>query len=435
MGNVTDVSSAEGRDAAVLTATSAGGLLGGRLLNDDPLAAYLSDVEQAQYVLRNKKKGLVVERDGTVETIGPDADCQALCAVTDVRLVAVVGQSPHDESVSIPLSEIVSVEVDDGVLGGELAVVTGAEERYAFPCRGDLGPVASYVDEGTQAWARAYTLLDRAEDALADARTDSERALFDDAIDAVDAAQEAVADATDRLAAFGEGAMAALEGEVTELEERIEDRRRAVHVAHGKHAHQRAREDWEQREYDAAYDRYAEAEDAIERAMAIEEDAEVAERLSRLRKEWGNLKVAPVAYAEAMAEEARDTDRPGTAAQCWEVAMQRYRDVYALDWGRENERFDANKEGVRERILETLENAIDCRIEAARSARSDAADLHEEGATVAARDRLETALAGLERASDLVAELRQERDPDLEAERAAVEEALADLDAAAAASA
>jgi len=45
MGNVTDVATHEGGDPAVLTDTSAGGLLGGRLLHEDPLVEHLRDIE------------------------------------------------------------------------------------------------------------------------------------------------------------------------------------------------------------------------------------------------------------------------------------------------------------------------------------------------------------------------------------------------------
>jgi hypothetical protein len=343
--------------------------------------------------------------------------------------VVVVGQAPHDESVSIPLSEVLSVAVEDGVLGGEFAVVTAGGDRYAFACRGDLESVAAYVDEGSQAWARGYTLLDRADSRLSDASDLSEAADFEAAIDAVDEAREALADARDRLAAFGDGALAEIGSEAEELSARIAERRRAVHAAHGEHAHAAARERWERRQYDGAYDRYAEAEAAFERAQTQRTEEGVADRLERLHEEWANLKVAPVAYAEAMASEARKTDEPETAAQCWEVAMERYRDVYALDWGREQRRFDIQLEGVRERILETLASAVECRIEAARRARADAETLHAEGDAAAARERLETALAGVQRVAALVAELRQTDDEELLAQREAVAAALADIEA------
>jgi len=428
MGNVTDVSATERDESTVLTETSASGLFGGRLLHDDPLVEYLGEAERAMYVLRNKKRGLVVERDGHEERIEPHSDLQALCVVSDVRLVAVVGQKPGDESVSIPLSEIVSVDLEDGILGGELVVVTASEERYAFPCRGSLAPVAEYVDEGTQAWARAYTLLDRTESRLSEARELSDTAEFAAAIDAVDDAREAVADARDRLAAFGDGALAAIESEIEGLGTRISERRRRVHEAHGEHALAAAREHWERREYDAAYDSYATAEDALERAAMLREDTKLADRLDRVRTEWANLEVAPVAYAEAMVSEAREAENPGTATQCWEVAIERYRDVYALDWGRAERRFEAEPEKVRERILDILSSAAECRIEAARAARDDAEGLVGDGDTAAARDRLEDALDGLEGTASLVDELRQDGHEELAAERAELESALAALE-------
>lgn len=427
MGNVIDVSE-RGEHPAVLTDTSAGGLLGGRLLHDDPLLEYLGDAESPRYVLRNKKRGLVVERGGVTEHVEPHSDYQALWVATDVRILVVVGQEPADASTSIPLSEVVSVDVDDGVLGGELAVTTAEDERFVFPCRGSLAEVAADVDEGTQAWARAYTLLDTAEGRMEEATDLREDGAFEDALAAVDDAREAVTAARERLAAYGEGALASIESEADVLEARIAERRRDVHEAHGRATHEAAREYWENREYDTAYDSFAEADAAFERAQALREDEDVAERHERLREEWSNLRVAPVAYAEAMAAEATATDRPGTAAQCWEVALERYRDVYALDWGREEPRFDVEPERVRERVLETLESAIDCRIQAAAEALAEAEALREDGQVTAARDRLETALAGVERAVGLADELRRSEDEALLEARNDLEAALADVE-------
>jgi len=428
MGNVTDLAGGDRSAPAILTETSAGGIFGGRLLGEDPLVEYLTESEQPQYVLRNKKRGLNLDRDGEKEGIEPHSDLQALCVATDVRLLVVVGQETGDESVSIPLSEVVSVDVEEGILGGELVVVTAAEERYGFPCRGSLGQVATYVDEGSQAWARAYTLQERVESRLAEARHHSEDEDFAAATSAVDEARGALADARDRLAAFGRGALATIEGELEAFQSEIAERRRAVHKAHGEHALTVAREHWERREYDAAYDSYATAEEAFERATTVREDEELAERLERVREEWANLKVAPVAYAEAMASEARDASSPATAAQCWEVAVERYRDVYALDWGRDERRFDVEVEGVRERILEILSAAASRRIEAAREARTDAEELRENGAPGAARDRLEGALEGVERTLALAEELRRDGHEELGAERDAIEAELAAIE-------
>lgn len=428
MGNVTELSGWGSDVPALLTETTTGGLLGGRLLAEEPVVEYLLPAEQPSYLLRNKKRGVVREQGEGTERIEPDAELQALCVVTDVRLLAVVGQEDGDASLSVALSEIVSVDVEDSMLGGDLAVVTADGDRVRFPCRGDLNAVADRIDEGAQAWARAYTLLDRARARRADAETLREADAFGAAVEALDEARESLAGARDRLAAFGDGALAELQSEVTDLESRLEDGRLSVQKARGEQAIGSARKRWEDRRYDAAYDAYAEAEEAFERAAAVRETEEVTERLTRVREEWSNLEVAPVAYAEAMAAEARETDRPATAAQCWEVALDRYRDVYALDWGRAQARFDVQREGVRTRILEILDSAVECRLAAAETARSEAAELRREGATVAARERLERAQSSLERTADLVAELRQDDSESLRAERRRLAAALGELE-------
>lgn len=439
MGNVIDVSASGEPDAPVLTRTASGGMLGGNYLRTDPLAAYLGDNEVAQYVLRNKKSGLRVESGGTgrgdggadepSEHLEPASDYQALAAVTDVRIVFVVGTPEGDRSVSIPLSDVVTVDVDGGIIGNELVLTTASDDRYRFPCRGDLGATAEYVDRGAQAWTRAYTHLDAAREALDRAEGHRRNAEFGEAIAAIDDGVAAVADARDRLAAFGTGAASALDPEADELERTLEERRREIHAEHGVDAHDRARRHWGNREYERAHEAYQEATAALERAQELQATAGIEERLDRIEDELDDLADAPLSYASAMVEEAEESEDPPTTAQCWEVAIERYRDVYALDWGREEERFRGDAEEIREHVLAALDRLVENRVAGVDHRLEEAEWLRQSDDLDGAREVLADALDALDRTERLVDELTHDTYPELAAARAEVEADLALLPA------
>lgn len=102
MGHVIHVAD-EGAEAAVLTETGSGGLFGGQLLHDAPLETHFYDGECPKYVLFNKKEGVRIERAGTERRLAPDDAHRMLVAVTDVRILFVVGRANGDVVRSVPL--------------------------------------------------------------------------------------------------------------------------------------------------------------------------------------------------------------------------------------------------------------------------------------------------------------------------------------------
>lgn len=145
MGHVTEVRPEEG-PPAVLTDTGTGGLFGSKLLADQPLAGHLRGSETARYVLRNKSDGVTIEDGESSRVAEPGDDYQALAAVTDVRVVFVVGRPDGDLTYAVPLADVVRVETESGMVTDEMWLTTTDDTRYGFACRGDLAEVAAAVD-------------------------------------------------------------------------------------------------------------------------------------------------------------------------------------------------------------------------------------------------------------------------------------------------
>lgn len=116
------------------------------------LTAFLGGDEHLQWELTNTQSGVTRERDGDEETIEPPADLGAVAAVTDRRLLFLVGgasEDGRDHVVSIPHEEIAGVETVEELLTGELTVTTGVGAVWRFTARepADLSAAAAYLDE------------------------------------------------------------------------------------------------------------------------------------------------------------------------------------------------------------------------------------------------------------------------------------------------
>lgn len=351
----------------------------------------------------------------------PASSYQALAAITDVRIVFVVGTAEGDRSVAVPISEVAAVDVEGGLLGSDLVITTTANDRYVFPCRGDLGRVADYVDLGTQAWMRAYSLLEDARDHLVAARRLRATEAFATAIVAIDAGETAVDDAVERVEAFGEGAGETLAPEAEDLRRTLASQRRETHAEHGVYAHELAREHWGNRRYERAHEAYQEATAALERAQELEATDGIADRLDRIDRELQDLADAPLSYARAMVEEAEASDDARTTAQCWEVAIERFRDVYALDWGCPAERFSGDSAAIRERILSAVDELVEHRQAGIQDRLDEAEWLRQSDDIAGAREVLEEAEVTLDRTERLVEELTHASYPELDDVRREIE--------------
>lgn len=409
MGRVLDV--ADETDVAVLRRTESDGLLGSDYLADEPLARYLADAETAQYVAWNTKRGVRVISDGT-ELIEPAGSYRAFAVATDVRVLFVVGDDDGDRAVSIPYTDVLTVDTTARFLSSTLELVAAGEERWQFPCRGDLEPLAQFVDEASQTWAHADRLLSDAADRLADARRALDDGAFGDCEAVADEATGTVTEGRDRLDALGAGAAATAADRVGRLETGADRLRRRARVGRGDEAHERARAAWEDREYERAYDDYERANEAYDRALAVDAerptDREIQRRLDVLADEQARLSDAPVTAARAAEDAARAAEDADVAAARWEVALERYQSAIELDWGGQR-RFAGDPESLRAAAADAAAELVDARTAAGRECLAESDRLAEWGDTDRAGDALADARAHFERARAVATELVPDR--------------------------
>jgi hypothetical protein len=164
----------------------------GALLGGAPLIERLDRSERPQFVLESRRRGVASERHGT---LAPTGDFRALTAVTDERLLAVVGTDDGDRAISVPLGAITAVESNAGVIRSRLSVETD-DDAY------DLWTGAGAVDGAELAAAEAFVANRR-----------SERSVWNESTPDVSAFEAHAVETTrrefvGRAAGYGAGALA-----------------------------------------------------------------------------------------------------------------------------------------------------------------------------------------------------------------------------------
>jgi len=423
MNHVTDLNDA-GRDASVLTDAGSGGLIGRAVLADAPLVDQLAEDETVRYVLRNKKHGVTVEGPDGTEEYAPDRRHSGAAVVTDTRVLFAVGHGDGDQFVSVSLPDVVDVRTEDGLIGGAFVVETVEDERYRFPCRGDLEPVREYLDAAVGVWTRAERQVEQARERVERLQSAFESGNADVVLAAVGDVEETLADAREAADAL-DGARRAIEVEATEVREELAAVERRAHAESAEQARERAHVRWDDQEYEAAFDDLDEADGAYAAARAIDADEPpddlLAERRETLADERDRLAGAPVERADHAADVAAATDDPGGAVDWWETAVERYETALSLDWGRDDRRFGGDPEGMREDLADAARELV--------AAYCDLAREHIEDGDGDREDNPDAAAVAYELAAEALAKAREvatERVPDVLDEVEAVESALED---------
>lgn len=367
MARVIDLTAA---DEGILQRTEPRGLLSGGRLCAAPLATHLAADEEGRYLARNRSAGLTVSGPDGEETIEPDRGYRAFALLTDRRILFVAGREGGDETVSLPLADVIDVHVESaGVLASQLAIEAADGRTYAFPCRGDLGEFAATVSDDAAAWAHAERLLEDAERDVGSARERLGMAEFD-------VAREALAKAEERWTAALETVETVHPAAVDGLAERIDDRReradalrRRIEAADGAIDHAAAQAAWAADEFERAAGAYDRAVQAYRTCLGLPGDEPTDKQLrSRLRGAAGEraiLTVAPLVDAQAAKRRAQETDDADVRAAAWETALERYRRAIGLAWPGDGA-FRVDRDEIREAAAEAADAAIDARRQAGR---------------------------------------------------------------------
>lgn len=409
MDRVVDLTAADSQGAEALDRTGTDGLLGSAYLHDEPPATYLFDAESPMYLVRNKKAGLDVAGETDIEAAEPDGDHQALALVTDLRLLFLVGDADGDRVQSIPLADVDGAHVERGGLRTQdLTVETGSGATLTFPSRGDVGPVAEYVDRAASVWTAAQQTVERAADATDAAAADVEAGEFD-------AAREAIADLEDylepALRALGDLGPAALEEALPEARRRVRRARalrRQSHAGSGAKAHARAQSAWAAGEYEAAATAYGEALAAYARAQESEGDvpapAALARRVRGAAAERAVLRRAPLWDLLSLKRRAAATDDPDAAGETWDEALALARSLETRDWPFPDEGLEVASELRWDTVSECAREAVEARDRAAKRWAAAGDRLGDGELTPTARAAYERAADHAERALSLANE-------------------------------
>jgi|GEM_PF-943141 len=432
MKHVIDV--ADG-DAQILTETGNGGLIGRGLLHDRPLAEHVGPTETPRFVVRNRKRGFTVERtdggasDGAegrssgrgsgdrsdddapaaVDTgqVTPDGDHSAAALVTDARVLFAVGRSEGDRTRSVPLGDVVDARTETGLLNGTLVLDTIAGVQYRFPSRGDLAAVREFVDAAAGIWSRAERRLEAAEETLDRVEQAFEAGDVDVVLAAVGDVRETLDDAHEAAASL-DAAAASVADRAEPYRDRLADYERRAHAERAEQARERGHTRWDDDAYETAADHFERAADSYAAALSVDADRPgdelIERRRANLAAERERLAASPLERAEQAVEVARGSDDPETAVAWWERALERYERLRSLDWGRDDPRFEGDREAVREQLATVAERLVEARCERARRA-LDTAEGAPPAAVAAACDRAEASL-------DAARSVARERVPD-----------------------
>jgi tetratricopeptide (TPR) repeat protein len=415
MGKIIDLTSQPDHD--ILHSTQSDGLLGGSYLHGEPLVSVLREHETPRYALRNKKSGLTVEGESE-RTLTPDSDYQVFALVTDLRIEFVAGKSGGDESLTLPLSDVVEAGVDSGFRTSRLEVETLDGERWVFPCRGDPSPVAAYIEETAQLRANAARLLDDLEAVLGNAQDSVTAGEYSRADADLDEAAEILDAALGRISELGDGAAAEFEERVDELREWLGDVRRELAAGKGARAHALGQNHWSREEYEAAATAYEKALASYEAALgtdgSVPADGAIESRYRAAVAEREILRVGPLVDADTSRRQALALTDPEDAAAEWETALERYRELLGLDWGAAEREFAVDRDVIREQTTEIADDAIRDHREAGRRWLRAGDKLAVQDRTRQARQVYERARHQFEQARRLASEVRPERTAEAE---------------------
>lgn len=422
-------------DEELLTGTGSGGVLASGYLRDKPLIEYLGESERVSCLLSNKKKGVRRESDEESTAYTPGDGYQAIAAVTDTRVLFVVGDCDEDgdEQFGVPYTEIEDVKTNRGVLKKSVDVWTTSGVRWRFYVRStvDVESAAEYLERAAVVWSRVEGQLQHARKhvaAISDYTSDDDH---ESARDAAKTAREYVEEAQRKATELTEDREDAIWERIEMTERRLDEGVLNIHISRAKDNAESAQRHWRQEQYNDAYDAFLAARNQYELALDVarEQDLQVANDLraqaDEVTQNIDRLSKSPLQRAEETYERARNAVEPDTRVDLLADALEKYQSALVLDWGNEQQRFAGDSEAVRETIEEIVGELVEARQELADKRWRAGSWYTETGEFERAREEFAAARDHLEDARAVADELKPELTAALSAE---IQDLEADLD-------
>ncbi|WP_246983471.1 restriction endonuclease [Halorientalis marina] len=404
-------------DDELLTGTGSGGVFTSGYLRDRPLIEYLNETERVAFLLSNSKKGVREESDDDATAYTPGDRYQAIAAVTDTRVMFVVGdctETDGDAMFAVPYTEIEDVKTGRGVLTKQLDVWTTSGRRWRFYVKSsvDLQPAADYLDKAAVVWSRVENQLGRAEEYVTEISAQVEDRSFEAAVETGARAREHVDEARRMATELTTNRADAVWERITDAEERLDAARMETHRTWAvAHEHEAERQ-WRTELYNQAYESYEAAREEYRSALDIARDQgfpegeEIVAEIDDIRHDLDALSKSPLRRAEETRNRAAELDDPAVAVETWEEALERYQTTLVLDWGTDDGRFAGDSDDIRVEIEGIVDRIDETRRELADRHELTADDLAEGGEYERARREYAAARDQLAAAASVAEELR-----------------------------
>lgn len=413
-------------DDALLTGTGSGGVFTSGYLRERPLIEYLDESERVAFLLSNSKKGVREESGDGGNAYTPGDGYQAIAAVTDTRIMFVVGdaeQTDGDAMFAVPYTEIEDVKTNSGVLKKRIDVWTTSGTRWRFYVKSsvDLQPAADYVDLAAVVWTRVESQLGRADDHLERIQDLIDDREFEAAVSAGDEARAFVDEARRMATELTDNRNDAVWERILDTEERLDAAVMNTHREWAVYHEQEAERQWRKELYNQAYESYEAAREEYETALDVarnqrfpDTDDLVAE-IDDVRHDLDDLSKSPLQRAEQTRARAESLEDPAIAIEAWEEALERYQTTLVLGWGADEQRFAGDSEELRSEIETIVDRIVDTRRELADDHEAAGDEFFTDGTHERARREYATAREHLTQAVGIAEELRPSLVDDLEA--------------------
>lgn len=413
-------------DEELLTGTGSGGVFESGYLRDQPLIEYLEESERVAFLLANKKKGVRRESDADSTAFTPGDGYQAIAAITDTRVLFVVGdcEGDGDRMFAVPYTEIEDVKTNRGVLTKRLDVwsTQGVRWRFFVKSTVDIGPAAEYLERAAVVWSRVEGQLHHANTEADAVETHLEADDHEQAQAAAKTARDHIEEAQRKATELTEDRADAIWERIDETEGRLDETVLDIHVSKAKTLVNEAEQQWRQEKYNKAYDSFLAARNQYERgldvgrARGVESTSEIRAAADEVTQSIDQLSKSPLQRAEETYDRAMATEEPDIAVDLLEDALEKYQTALVLDWGNDDSRFAGDSEELQARIEEIVEQIESTRRELAEQKRTTADWYIEDLQYERAREQYAQAKSHLETALSIVEELKPDLAPALSAD-------------------